>query len=331
MEGKLPETAASYLELDFLDAYQKLLAADEHKVSDERIDELTKLGLIYQREAASQPYAVPVEAAIGSLYSAVNDQVRSAYERAAAIHQQLLGIHQDNARHSGTDSGGNDTIRAISRGESSWKEVITTLLGAQADVQLTLPPYFAEREQCLLDSIQLISTLALRGIEYSITFDASLLKYEAFTAALDSMDPELGTISVLPEVQTEIWCVDHAKLIIARPRNAGSAVLISEHPDLSTVVHELCRRVHTQGIWYTPRAVAGIPAITPVHKRVATLLSCGYRDEEMAATLQVSIRTVRRYIAQLLEALGATTRFQAALRAVNHGLIDPGSAERHYG
>ena len=51
------------------------------------------------------------------------------------------------------------------------------------------------------------------------------------------------------------------------------------------------------------------------------LLADGLQDDAVAAKLGVSVRTVRRRVAELLEDLGARTRFQAGVQAARRGLL----------
>ena len=50
-------------------------------------------------------------------------------------------------------------------------------------------------------------------------------------------------------------------------------------------------------------------------------LMLGAKDEALARQLGVSLRTVRRRVADLMDELGATTRFQAGMEAVRRGLV----------
>jgi DNA-binding NarL/FixJ family response regulator len=47
----------------------------------------------------------------------------------------------------------------------------------------------------------------------------------------------------------------------------------------------------------------------------------GAKDETIARQLGVSLRTVRRRVAELMDELGASTRFQAGMEAVRRGLL----------
>ncbi|WP_409238468.1 DNA-binding response regulator [Streptomyces sp. PA5.6] len=57
------------------------------------------------------------------------------------------------------------------------------------------------------------------------------------------------------------------------------------------------------------------PALSEEARRVLRALSAGHTDEVTARELGMSLRTYRRRVADLMTALGATSRFQAGLRA----------------
>ena len=50
-------------------------------------------------------------------------------------------------------------------------------------------------------------------------------------------------------------------------------------------------------------------------------LAAGAKDEQIARTLGISLRTVRRRVADLLIDLGVDTRFQAGAEAVRRGWL----------
>jgi DNA-binding CsgD family transcriptional regulator len=55
--------------------------------------------------------------------------------------------------------------------------------------------------------------------------------------------------------------------------------------------------------------------------RLLELMAAGCQDEAIAEELGVSVRTVRRRVAELLEGFGARTRFQAGAQAARRGLL----------
>jgi DNA-binding NarL/FixJ family response regulator len=66
------------------------------------------------------------------------------------------------------------------------------------------------------------------------------------------------------------------------------------------------------------RELTELRALAP---RILELLGSGCKDETAARTLALSVRTYRRRVAELMSALGATSRFQAGVRARELGLV----------
>ena len=50
-------------------------------------------------------------------------------------------------------------------------------------------------------------------------------------------------------------------------------------------------------------------------------LAAGAKDDQIARALNLSVRTVRRRVADLLDDLGAASRFQAGAEAVRRGWL----------
>jgi hypothetical protein len=67
----------------------------------------------------------------------------------------------------------------------------------------------------------------------------------------------------------------------------------------------------------------GGPDRTAFAGRVLQMLYVGYTDEAAAQELAVSVRTYRRYVAEIVAAVGARSRFQAGMRAAAAGLLPP--------
>ncbi|HEV2779189.1 MAG TPA: DNA-binding response regulator [Actinophytocola sp.] len=55
--------------------------------------------------------------------------------------------------------------------------------------------------------------------------------------------------------------------------------------------------------------------------RILEVLRAGWKDETAARALSLSVRTYRRRVAELMAALGASSRFQAGVRARELGLV----------
>lgn len=78
--------------------------------------------------------------------------------------------------------------------------------------------------------------------------------------------------------------------------------------------------------WRNSVAVAdpldlGDPARTATARRILSQLRDGALDEVSARELSMSVRTYRRYVAEIMNLLGATSRFQAGVKAAQLGLL----------
>ncbi|TCM40236.1 LuxR C-terminal-related transcriptional regulator [Kribbella sp. VKM Ac-2568] len=71
------------------------------------------------------------------------------------------------------------------------------------------------------------------------------------------------------------------------------------------------------------QAVPVVPArMDPLDARLMTLLAAGFKDDAIARQLALSSRTVGRRVAELMETLGARTRFQAGIHAQRRRLLE---------
>jgi DNA-binding NarL/FixJ family response regulator len=79
-----------------------------------------------------------------------------------------------------------------------------------------------------------------------------------------------------------------------------------------------------EGVWDRALPVPGLehPEAGPSgHQQLVEQLASGAKDEQIARALGISVRTVRRRVAELLVELGADSRFQAGVEAVRRGWV----------
>lgn len=103
-----------------------------------------------------------------------------------------------------------------------------------------------------------------------------------------------------------------------RPGRAGSVV----EDSLTVQAVELL----FAGAWANGVGLADYPRLTGrlcprSARRILECLRTGHTDEVAAREMKVSLRTYRRYVAEVMRELGASSRFQAGVRAVELGLL----------
>lgn len=69
--------------------------------------------------------------------------------------------------------------------------------------------------------------------------------------------------------------------------------------------------------------VGGISSLTERERTVLLLVGEGFSNRDIAARLHITERTARTHVSNMLGKLGLSSRTQAALMAVNAGLISP--------
>lgn len=115
---------------------------------------------------------------------------------------------------------------------------------------------------------------------------------------------------------------DHTVLIPLRPYGHPALLIRSRH--LVEVF-----RAFFDLVWLTTRPwqPTGVPVSTgggrSTSHDILALLANGYKDESIARRLGISVRTVRRHVADLMHELGVTNRFAAGVAAVRAGWLDP--------
>lgn len=85
-------------------------------------------------------------------------------------------------------------------------------------------------------------------------------------------------------------------------------------------------RLMFEGLWEKAMAVPGLEGQLAAggsgdEGLLLTQLAAGAKDEQIARALGLSVRTVRRRVADLMNDLGAASRFQAGVEAVRRGWI----------
>lgn len=126
-------------------------------------------------------------------------------------------------------------------------------------------------------------------------------------------------IRVMPEVWTRLAVVGDRVLLPDPPGLANERCIVLRQPGLVELVVS-----YFDALW--DRAVA-VPALdqgaaTPdLNELLLRQLAQGAKDEQIARTLGVSLRTVRRRIAAIMAELGVDSRFQAGVEAVRRGWL----------
>jgi hypothetical protein len=132
----------------------------------------------------------------------------------------------------------------------------------------------------------------------------------------------LGLVTRLAELPPhELVLVDErVALVRSNVGTAGQQALVAHAPAIVRSLSALFA-----GAWESARPVTGRRSgeWTPdsVTRQILGFLSAGYKDDAAARRLDLSVRTYRRYVAEIMRDMGAASRFQAGVRAAELGLL----------
>lgn len=131
---------------------------------------------------------------------------------------------------------------------------------------------------------------------------------------------ELGEhVRILADVPGRLAVLGEAAIVREDLAGRTGRVLVLRQPALVALARALFEE-----LWARALAVPGLDGqADPSSARRLLLerLARGAKDEQIARELGLSLRTVRRRVAEVLDELGATSRFQAGVEAVRRGWL----------
>jgi len=162
-----------------------------------------------------------------------------------------------------------------------------------------------------------VTTAIAAGRSSRVIYPARVIETNPESVGARARAGEL--IRVLPEVPTRmaIFGSEAAVLPEIWGTTGGSRLLIRQPAMVSACI------AYFDQLWSHAVTTPGFRTELALDDRtqLLELLSGGAKDEQIARTMGVSLRTVRRRIASLLAELGVDSRFQAGMEAVRRGWL----------
>ncbi len=131
-----------------------------------------------------------------------------------------------------------------------------------------------------------------------------------------------GQVRTVPVVPMQMVVVDKSvALLPVSPTDPRQGAIEVSNAGMLAAICALFEQV-----WSTATALGAPPqrndqGLSPQESEILRLLSAGHTDDSVARRLNLSVRTVRRCIADLHERLSASSRFQAGVNAVRNGWL----------
>lgn len=205
-----------------------------------------------------------------------------------------------------------DSVSRLTDRQTVREIIRTMIINAVQDVHCVASTVFFAQEL-----VNAINDLAQDGVHTEVLCDRSVAFSEVGLALTNC---RTATVRVAPWSMPDLLLVDGDKAISRLP-TAGREVLCMRGNDLVELLH-----VFYAEAWSAAHSFVSCAQLTGLRscaqtQRVMTQLTQGYKDDVAARQLGVSVRTYRRYVADLLRDLDAQSRFQAGVRAAQLGLM----------
>ncbi|MGW1073116.1 helix-turn-helix domain-containing protein [Streptomyces sp. NPDC002537] len=209
-------------------------------------------------------------------------------------------------------------------------ELVEVVTGTAAVAELwRRMQHLARRQVLLFDKpphivradTALESSLLARGVRIRVVYEAASVNAPGRLAEIRAFAAAGEDARVLPELPCKLAVVDDrwAMLPLSAEAELHGAMLIRSSPLLATLTGTFeaywGRAVRVPDTQDRARTSAGHQA------ELLTLLSAGFTDDSIARQLGVSPRTVQRWVREVMDSLGARTRFQAGIQAARTGLL----------
>ena len=181
----------------------------------------------------------------------------------------------------------------------------------------------------------------MRAVGQAATAEQAVLKARALQpdiVLLDVVMPRKSGFDALPELQKVapearviILSMQTSPSSIRQALNSGAAGYVAKHAS-ETDLLDAIRRVAAGSRYVDPElggdlVVSDAASLTePISERerdVLVLLTLGYTNQEIAAMLFISVRTVETHRAHIMQKLELKTRAELVLYALAKGLIGP--------
>jgi DNA-binding CsgD family transcriptional regulator len=156
-----------------------------------------------------------------------------------------------------------------------------------------------------------------RGVRYRVLAPDAARTAPKLGTRLTALAMAGATARTLPRVPLDALVVDGTAVVLP----AGQATAAFHLPGVVTAVVELFERVWPAAVPLAPSSLPGGAEQEQRERELLKLLSAGFTDAAAATQLGISVRTVRRTVAAVMDRLGARSRFQAGAKAADRGWL----------
>ncbi|MEU1972258.1 transcriptional regulator TrmB [Microbacterium sp. NPDC019599] len=279
------------------------------------VDDLEELGLIARLASApDRVVASPPAVAMLPILRERERQLAAGHE--AMVH--LSSLYREGA------------------GQREAPDVVEVVFGPEAVVQRLGQLQASAREQVRAFVLQDVAIMSgaenveedralARGVKYRVVVESGVLERPGYLEAVRELEPLGEEVRVVPKLPTRLFIADESHALIpmytSGERRVAGGLLVHPSGLLDLVVAMFEEAWKSAPTLLASRGVLQERDEDPVDNDLLNLLLIGLTDAAAATQLGISVRTVQRRVAELMERAGVATRIQLGAEAVRRGWV----------
>lgn len=184
-------------------------------------------------------------------------------------------------------------------------------------------PGGSQSAEALAAARPLDSGVLSRGVEMRTLYQDSVRNDPATLSYAKWLTEQGGQVRTAPLLPPRSLVFDSRITIIPlQPSDTRAGALLTEDPAVVENVVAMFKQAWDMSVPLGADRTSDPTQLTQTERDVLKLLSTGITDEAVSRRLGVSMRTVRRQMAALMERLEASSRFEAGIKAAHRGWLD---------
>ncbi|WP_328720668.1 LuxR C-terminal-related transcriptional regulator [Streptomyces sp. NBC_00247] len=281
------------------------------------LDELAELSMLYPATYSANPVALNPEIGLAALLNRRETEIQSQQAQLAAARTKAAELAAVYSAQQG--SRGNLGLEQLDE-ITAVRARLTEMADQAREELLCFMPGGAQSQEALDASRPLDEKSLSRGVRIrtlyldSVRNDRATTEYARWLAGLG------GEIRTIPSLPVRMLVVDRSvALVPTDPENSRAGAVVVKAPGVLAALVHLFEATWQQASPLDGAQPCGPGGLTAQELVLLKLLELGHTDEVAARKLGVSLRTVRRMMADILGRLGARSRFEAGLLVTRAG------------
>lgn len=275
---------------------------------------LVRMGLVAAASTRPVTYTAHRPSASMSVHERALETALEEHRRAVAAFEELYSVGRSEHAH--------ELIEVVTGKDHIARRFVHLEATAQREILVfdrppyVLPPGHATQRAAELE-------LLARGVSVRCVYDRSCLDDSGAADLLTALSRAGEQLRLAADLPVKVAIFDRSAALLPLSEESGDdRVVIIRRSTMLTVLVAFFEQVWREAVPFLLPGAAE-PARSDDAGRLLSLLAAGLGDAAIGRQLRVSERTVGRWVRQLMDELGAASRFQAGAEAALRGLVAP--------